>query len=128
MNARQPETWTLDALCAQTDPEVFFPDRGQNPKAAKRICAQCPVAEICREIAVADPAITGVWGGTTHRERQQIRRERGLPSEQELERIARKANVRALLARGIGPPEIAESLGVAYQTIYRDIKEMEIAA
>jgi WhiB family redox-sensing transcriptional regulator len=66
--------WTVDALCAQTDPELFFPAKGENPNPGKSICATCPVIEPCRAYAIADPSLTGTWGGLTRRDRQYARR------------------------------------------------------
>lgn len=69
-----PGPWARDGLCAQTDPDAFFPGKGENPTAAKRVCDACPVKARCVEYALAHPALTGVWGGTTIRERQQLRK------------------------------------------------------
>ena len=33
-----PLAWQTDALCAQTDPEAFFPEKGGSTRDAKRIC------------------------------------------------------------------------------------------
>ena len=38
-----PLSWQTDALCAQTDPEAFFPEKGGSTRDAKRICASCEV-------------------------------------------------------------------------------------
>jgi WhiB family redox-sensing transcriptional regulator len=65
--------WTLDALCSQTDPEIFFPEKGGNPAPAKAICHSCSVVNQCRTYALADPSIRGVWGGTTFLQRKQTR-------------------------------------------------------
>lgn len=70
------------ALCAQTDPELFFPEQGQSPKQAKQVCMCCDVRPECAEHAITAPANPrGVWGATTHHERQQIRRLRGITDE-----------------------------------------------
>jgi hypothetical protein len=59
-------------LCTQTDPEVFFPDKGQSPERARQICHRCPVAALC--LPTFGPVVAhGVVGGLTHRERQQRR-------------------------------------------------------
>lgn len=44
------------AICAQTDPELFFPEKGQSDKtrAAKRVCAGCPVRRACLAEALAE--------------------------------------------------------------------------
>ncbi|MGF1663341.1 MAG: WhiB family transcriptional regulator [Kineosporiaceae bacterium] len=69
--------WRWDALCAQTDPEAFFPEKGQSPAAAKRVCRACPVRLPCLAFALAANERHGVWGGLSEQERQRVRR-RGL--------------------------------------------------
>ena len=74
-----PETWRESALCAQTDPEVFFPPvGGRGGEPARRICRRCPVQTECLEVALARPAEgdVGIWGGTSARERRALRAER----------------------------------------------------
>jgi WhiB family transcriptional regulator, redox-sensing transcriptional regulator len=66
--------WRLSALCAETDPEAFFPELGGSPRAAKAVCAQCSVRAECLEFAIANDERFGVWGGTTEKERRQLRR------------------------------------------------------
>ena len=39
--------WTADALCAQTDPEAFFPPQGGLSTDGLRVCAACPVTAEC---------------------------------------------------------------------------------
>lgn len=41
---------------------------------AKVICYACPVIAECREYALANPGLTGTWGGLTEQERVRIRR------------------------------------------------------
>ena len=38
-----PLAWQTDALCAQTDPEAFFPEKGGSTREAKKICVGCDV-------------------------------------------------------------------------------------
>ena len=66
--------WRDEGLCAQTDPEAFYPEKGQATKPAKRICARCPVQALCLEYALAHDERYGVWGGTSERERRAIKR------------------------------------------------------
>lgn len=68
-----PADWSADALCAQVDPELFFPGKGSSPKRAKKICAQCPVIAECLAFALSH-FVEGVWGGTTYRERMALER------------------------------------------------------
>lgn len=56
-------------LCAETDPEAFYPDRGESASAAKAVCMACPVRAACLAAAVARNEQHGVWGGLSYRER-----------------------------------------------------------
>jgi len=68
-----PPEWVSDALCAQTDPELFYPEKGGNPEPARRICGACPVRVECCAYALANAEHHGVWGGLTCNERDRIR-------------------------------------------------------
>jgi WhiB family redox-sensing transcriptional regulator len=50
----------------------FFPVRGENAAPALAICATCTVRDECREQGVNNNE-RGVWGGSTARQRRQIR-------------------------------------------------------
>ena len=45
--------WQDRALCAQTDPEAFFPEKGGSTREAKRICGSCEVSSECLDYALA---------------------------------------------------------------------------
>jgi WhiB family transcriptional regulator, redox-sensing transcriptional regulator len=66
--------WQERALCAQTDPEAFFPEKGGSTREAKRICAGCEVRAECLEYALAHDERFGIWGGLSERERRRLRR------------------------------------------------------
>lgn len=68
--------WQTDALCAQTDPEAFFPEKGGSTRDAKRICQGCTVRGECLEYALANDERFGIWGGLSERERRKLRRNR----------------------------------------------------
>lgn len=72
----QPRRWMQHAACAGVDAELFFPEKGHQPDAAKRMCQRCPVRPQCAEYAIRDETLVGVWGGLTTRERREIRAER----------------------------------------------------
>lgn len=69
-----PPEWVADALCAQTDPDAFFPEKGGSTAAAKRTCVQCPVRERCLAYAMEHGERYGIWGGLSDRERRRLRR------------------------------------------------------
>ena len=67
-----PGPWAADALCAQTDPDLWYPELGGHAQAAlaRRICHACPVRAECLDYALAGAdtwkgLTTGIWGGTT---------------------------------------------------------------
>lgn len=81
-------TWQADALCAQTDPEIFAPDvyNQATTREAKAICLRCPARVDCLEDALdeegndAIPLRGSVRGGTTPRERHAITQHRRRPA------------------------------------------------
>jgi hypothetical protein len=76
-----PELLDGGTPCAQTDPELFFPEKGGSAKTPKRMCwgdeaagiSQCPVREACLQYALDNDERFGVWGGYSERERRKIR-------------------------------------------------------
>lgn len=66
--------WQEDALCAQTDPEAFFPEKGGSARDAKRVCLSCPVRAQCLEYALRHDERFGIWGGLSERERRTLKR------------------------------------------------------
>ena len=73
------EKWKLEAKCAGMNPDVFFPPRTnpQRTRDTKAICNGthdgiiCPVRGHCLAAAIRD-CEHGVWGGTSHQERERI--------------------------------------------------------
>ena len=72
--ATDDATWRDSALCAQTDPEEFFPDKGGTTREAKRVCAACTVRTECLEYALDHGERFGIWGGLSERERRRLTR------------------------------------------------------
>lgn len=68
------EGWHERALCAQTDPEAFFPEKGGSTREAKKVCAVCEVRAECLEYALAHDERFGIWGGLSERERRKLKR------------------------------------------------------
>jgi WhiB family redox-sensing transcriptional regulator len=67
-------SWQERALCAQTDPEAFFPEKGGSTREAKRVCMSCDVRQECLEYALAHDERFGIWGGLSERERRRLKR------------------------------------------------------
>ena len=72
----EPDTqsWQERALCAETDPEAFFPEKGGSTREAKKICTGCEVKAECLEYALSNDERFGIWGGLSERERRRLRR------------------------------------------------------
>ena len=78
--------WMIRGLCAEeahadlSVAELFFPDPGGKNDAAeaKELCSRCSVRVDCLRFAMST-AVDGIWGGTTAKERQEIRRRIGAP-------------------------------------------------
>lgn len=64
--------WALDALCAQVDNDIFFPEKGGSTREAKQVCVDCPVAAECLDYALANNERFGIWGGLSERERRRL--------------------------------------------------------
>lgn len=79
------QSWMVEGVCAQTDPEAFFPPPGAPARDAKSICGRCEVRADCLEYALSLPYEEdfGVWGGLSRVARRKIRRERKQAAERE---------------------------------------------
>ena len=73
-------SWRRDAICRDTDPDLFFPV-GTTGNAlvqidrAKEVCDQCPVKVDCLDYALETNQDSGIWGGTSEEERRILRRQ-----------------------------------------------------
>ena len=68
-------SWQERGLCAQTDPEAFFPEKGGSTREAKKVCLGCDVRGDCLEYALAHDERFGIWGGLSERERRRLKKE-----------------------------------------------------
>lgn len=67
--------WADRGACVG-DPDLFYNDddepkavRRRKEEKAKQLCAQCPVILACRDHAMRNPELYGVWGGMSENER-----------------------------------------------------------
>jgi len=109
--------WMDEALCAQVDADLWFPDTGQTYHAAKRICAACPVQQQCGEQAqtvergLSHPYRHGAWAGVTPRTRAK-------QSEHTAAEL-RDAEILRLAAAGWDAEAIADHVGCTSRTVWR---------
>lgn len=71
-------SWHVDALCAEVDAEIFFPEKGQSTREGKKVCRSCVVRAECLEYALETGQRFGIYGGTSERERRRLL---GLPED-----------------------------------------------
>ncbi|WP_042387409.1 WhiB family transcriptional regulator [Streptacidiphilus melanogenes] len=76
-------SWQEKAACARQEARLFFHPAGERgrdfedrERAAKRVCAECPVIARCRAYALAAREPYGVWGGLSENERAAALRRR----------------------------------------------------
>lgn len=74
MILEQREPWMDAGACNGQPQDPWFPERGESLLHAKRVCATCPVAQECLDYALARNIDHGVWGGTSEKQRRQLRR------------------------------------------------------
>lgn len=59
--------WRADAACLQYPAEMFYPDPQESAAAARKVCAGCPVAAECIEMALTHRDFYGIHGGLTEK-------------------------------------------------------------
>jgi len=67
--------WQGSALCAEVDPDMWFPDAGGASKeylAAKALCQRCPIRAQCLAFALEHHEDHGIWGGLAPSERRAL--------------------------------------------------------
>jgi WhiB family transcriptional regulator, redox-sensing transcriptional regulator len=69
-----PAPWMDRGLCKETDPEAFFPEKGESNRNAKSVCFGCEVRAECLEYALANDERWGVWGGLSEKQRRKLKR------------------------------------------------------
>lgn len=119
--------WRDDANCRTTDPDIFFPQgRGgqitEQTEQAKGVCGRCPVREACLDWALATGQPTGVWGGLSEEERRDRARR---DQEPILRCLEEQEHIEARRAAGVGMRDLAQELGVPYETLRRALRLFE---
>lgn len=147
------QTWQQHAACLPTstrplDPDLFFPepDELDRIRAAKALCAQCPVRRTCLDAALENGDRVGVRGGMTEEEREPLHRD--LPHREDYARInatlagrdvhltaaERRAVARIAFQNQLPPARLARLMKVTpdhavklYRTARREIRNRALA-
>lgn len=119
-------SWMGEGICAQTGPELFFPDRGGSVTEAKELCADCPIRSECLEYALDNGERFGVWGGLSERERRAVARSR--PQQPAPAAPPRDyTEVDELLRAGVfRDTEIAQRCGLPNSTVYSRREKLQL--
>jgi WhiB family redox-sensing transcriptional regulator len=120
-NAIDDLSWREDALCAQVDPEIFFPEKGQPTRDAKKICATCDVREQCLQWAITANQRHGVLGGLTARERSRLAR--GEETRVTTRKTKREDTILQLHTASVPPTEIAQRFEITERSVHRIVKK-----
>jgi WhiB family redox-sensing transcriptional regulator len=125
--------WLDQAACRDLDPERFFPESGEQTKAAeaKAICASCKVRDQCLELAIKAAGGLdqdhGVFGGTVPAERSQLRGAR-FPEPSAYRRDRDLAERAHRLAGEVGLRQAARQLGVHRDTLTAAFTQWDLPA
>lgn len=68
----EDDEWRDRAVCSQSDPEIWFPQKGGSTRRPKSLCISCPVQQECLDYALTHDERFGVWGGYSERERRKL--------------------------------------------------------
>ena len=72
LSTQRSRGWQRDALCAQADPDAWFPEQSNAaPPQVFTVCGRCPVRRSCLASALLRHE-EGVWAGTTEADRRQV--------------------------------------------------------
>jgi WhiB family redox-sensing transcriptional regulator len=113
--------------CLGEDTELFFPiarTRGwvSQTRAAKKVCARCPVRPECLQWALETGQRFGVWGGLSEKERKT----RYQLSESQAERCWDNQQwIEQQVAKGTSQKDMASQLVVSRSVLCRVIRQFE---
>ncbi len=119
-------TWHADGACRRPEHSGvnFFPQRGEDARPAKAVCAACPVRTDCLDQALSTGEKHGIWGGLSERERRRIRGQRHREGQPASTIAGRRRRVVELRADGLSHREIAEQLAVSSSTVALDLRAL----
>jgi WhiB family redox-sensing transcriptional regulator len=65
--------WMGRAACRNIDIDIFFPVTNEGLDKATAVCRDCLVRQECLTFALENSELSGVWGGTSDRQRVGLR-------------------------------------------------------
>ena len=97
--------WMKEGNCAKhPDPNIHYPEKSNSSKKGKKQCSECPVIQLCREYALLNGEIYGIWGGMSEGERRKMRKK--LIAEDSLEADGKNIRTNAGRVSSTGKPAV----------------------
>lgn len=133
----EPLPWQLDAACAGTDWQTWFPqaERAPVPAECAAVCSRCPVLAECAAFA-REAGACGIWAGQRWLYGRPLPQD-GETAAQACERVGvaarpapRQVDRAAMIElhhKGLSNPQIAARLGVSRMTVWTALKALEPA-
>lgn len=127
---QKEDDWRDLAECLNSPYDMFFPEKGQSTKEAKKICSTCMVREECLQWALDNDERFGIWGGTSQQERKRIKRQQSRMQNPDGKThhkgrvpdpaiTERDAEIRAARERNVSVKVLSKKYGLSINTIYR---------
>lgn len=91
------QQWRQQANCRGTNPDLFYPDKGEPRHLINAMCTTCPVQAECLNAGLGERL--GWWGGISPRDRERIRAARRRQRRDVSRTTLTKEQVRAGAAR-----------------------------
>lgn len=106
LETKDDRDWMVAGACKSVGPNTMLPTTTDEIEIAKKICAECPVRGPCLKYALLNKATDddGVRGGTTKRERSNIRRRFKRRHDNDWPRAIAKLPCRRFMANGKNLP------------------------
>jgi WhiB family redox-sensing transcriptional regulator len=118
--------WRDQAECRTVDPELFFPisttaEGLRQTERAKQVCWLCPVQAECLAWAVQTGQPSGIWGGLSEQERDDLY---GIPEQSMTRCLNRQEWIEEQLAAGQSQAAVARELRVDTRVFRRALQRM----
>lgn len=131
------QEWQVSASCAESNPDSFFPEKGESLAPARAVCARCDVAEECLNYVMGRLAEGheeyGVWAGTSKFQRRDLLTGKKNSDMDDVHRqidarARRERDERIVAARKLGVPPmlVAAHEGVCDRTVYRATARLKL--
>lgn len=113
--------WQTDAVCAQTDPDLFFSPEPREIEAAMNLCGTCPVIKQCADLRKQENHRYGVWAGQYYSDSNTPRPH---PSEKPTGYTSINLDkATQLRAQGLTWEKIADRLECSRSALYKALRE-----